>query len=96
MTNILDKLEELVMIGDEKSARSFLAEHINEFPPDVKKKFVFALFMEAVENETKVNELQAQAIDQGLKELKEARKDTQNIDDKLRLLDLKKKINGIK
>lgn len=94
MNTALDKLEELVMIGDEKRARSFLAEHINEFPEEIRKKFVFALFMEAVENETNVNELQTQAIERGLAELKEVRKDAQNIDDKIKLLDLKKKISG--
>lgn len=92
MNTALEKLEELVMIGDEEGARSYLTEHIKEFPLEVRKKFVFALFMEAVENQTAVNNAQIQAIDEGVKELKEIEKDLANLNDKKAILDVKKKI----
>lgn len=96
MNNTLEKLEELIMIGDEQEARAFLIAHINDIPSEIRKKFIFALFMEAVENGAEVNDLQALAIEKGMAELKQAKKETQSIDDKIKLVDLKKKIQGIK
>ena len=94
MNSSLEKLEELIITGDEAAARTYLTDHINDFPADVRKKFIFALFMEAIENDTQVKSAQTQLIADGLVNLKELQKDYKNIEDKQRIVKVQKDIIG--
>ncbi|HVY36020.1 MAG TPA: hypothetical protein VG982_01970 [Candidatus Paceibacterota bacterium] len=51
-TELYNQFKAFVDAGDEKGARAFLAEHINEFPEDIRDNIAFAFFEEAVQNDT--------------------------------------------
>jgi len=92
MTTIIEQLAELVESGDEKEVRTFIIEHINEFPLDVKNDFIFAFLKEAIGLDTKIKELQCQIVEEGASVLKEIRKDKSNLLDKQKILMILEKI----
>ncbi len=66
-TALYNKLVELFEAGDEKAAKSFLAQHVKEFPEDIQKKIIFALFEDALETkvdtDARIAEIQQEGID---------------------------------
>ncbi|MDE2188738.1 MAG: hypothetical protein KGJ35_03370 [Patescibacteria group bacterium] len=48
MQKIIEEFMKLVDGGDEAAAKTFLADHINEFPEDVQKKITAAFFWDAL------------------------------------------------
>ena len=66
-TALYNKLIELFEASDEKAAKSFLAQHVKEFPEDIQKKIVFALFEDALESkadtDARVAEIQQEGLD---------------------------------
>jgi hypothetical protein len=96
MTELAIQLEKLIEVGDEKAVRAFVIEHIKEFPEETRNQIIFAFFTEAMENDTKAKQALAGIIGQGLDELKQINKDLANLGDKKAILDVQKKIQGIK
>ena len=92
MITIIEQLTELIKSGEEKEVRTFVIEHINEFPADAKNEFIFAFLKEAIELDTKIKELQCKAVEQGASALKEIRKDKDNLLDKRKILMVLEKI----
>ena len=82
-------ISDLAKKGDEEALRSFLIEHLTEFPEDTQKKIVFEFFNEALDNkiddETQKIEIQKKGMDL-LKEIGEVEK----------TLDTHKKITNIR
>lgn len=52
VTELYNTFLEFVEKGDEKGARAFLIEHLNDFPQEVKEKIAFGFFEEAVLNDS--------------------------------------------
>lgn len=92
MTDITKKLGELIETGDEASVRSFIIEHINDFPTNLKNEFIFAFLQEAVELDTKIKEAQVALVSEGLGALREIKKEKKNLLDKQRILELMSKM----
>jgi len=88
MTDTIKKLGELIEAGDENSVRSFIIEHINDFPTDLKNEFIFTFLQEAVELDTRIKEAQVAVVSDGLGALKEINKEKKNLLDKQRILEL--------
>lgn len=93
MTEIIQQLQNIISVGDEKAVRQFIVEHIKEFPVQIRNKFIFAFFREAVARETEIKVVQAKMVSEAKPELKELRKIGQNIEEKKRIVELHQKIN---
>ncbi|MDO8512400.1 MAG: hypothetical protein Q7S57_03950 [bacterium] len=93
MSTILEQLSDIVVTGEETTARTFIIEHINEFPVDMKNELIFAFLQEAVEMDTAIKEIQNRAIGEGVEALKEVRKVKSKILDKKRIFEILGKIN---
>ena len=67
ISQLYNKLTELVDSGDEQAVRDFLTTHIKEFPLDVQKKIVFEFFEDALdqklENDTRNAQIQKEGTD---------------------------------
>jgi len=71
ITDLYNKLNELIAAGDEAAARAFLVEHLKEFPEDVRKKIVFEFFAEAVDAKIDADSNKARIQKQGMAALKD-------------------------
>ncbi len=49
--------------GDEDGARAFLIEHLNDFPEEMKNDVAFAFFMDAVNKEAAIAEVQKEGLE---------------------------------
>ena len=78
--------------GTEEGARTFLFEHMNEFPEDLREKVVLALFeeglAEAAANKAAVEEFQRE----GIEIVNELEKGKRILDDKIKVLEFEEKM----
>lgn len=72
---------EFVESGDEPGARAFLAEHINEFPEEVRNEIVLTFFEEALENKAQEIEAIGEVQEAALKELESLDEDEKVLED---------------
>ena len=83
---------EIVNKGTEEEARTFLREHMNELPEDVRKGVMLAFFeegmKEAAANSTVIKEFQQE----GIEIMQELETGKRIIDDKLKVLELEEKM----
>lgn len=94
MTEIIQQLQNLIAIGDDAGARQYAIEHIKEFPEKIRNKIIFMFFQEALEKDTEIKEVQAEALGQASLALKDLEKDKKNIEEKQRIIELHQKISG--
>jgi hypothetical protein len=94
MTELAMQLDKLITDGDERAVRTFVIEHIMEFPKPIRNEIIFAFFAEAMENDIKTKQALSGMINDGLQALKMAHKDAANLQDKKEILNVQKKING--
>ena len=83
---------EIMNKGTEKEARTFLMEHMNELPEDLREKVVLTLFAdglkEAATNHAAVEEFQKE----GIEIMQELETGKRILDDKLKVLELQEKM----
>lgn len=54
---------ELVEKGDEDAARQFLIDHMNDFSEEVRKNIAYAFFVDAINKEAAISELQKAGLE---------------------------------
>ncbi len=95
-TNKISELYKTLMAfvenGDEKGARAYLSEHINELPEDLKKKIMFEFFMEAVDIDVEAGEQKVRLQKEGMSAIKEIDKMTKELNDQKKLIDVRASI----
>ena len=78
--------------GTEEGARTFLLEHMNEFPEDLREKVVLALFedglKEAAANQSVVEDFKQE----GVEIVNELETGKRILDDKLKVMELEEKM----
>ena len=89
---LYDDLNKLVEAGDEKAVRSFLIEHINDFPEEIKKKIVFEFFDEAVSKEVESGEHKATLQKEGMDTLKDIDKAEKTLEDQRKMADVRSEL----
>ena len=85
------QLAEIFQKGDEPSVRQFLIDHIKEFPEDIQESILMLFFEEALGRAN----AQLDIIDmqkQGLERLDFLKKTESMLQDKLKVLELEKKM----
>lgn len=92
MNDFVTNLRQVILESDEKTARAYVIEHINEFPDDLKKEIIFSFVQEALELDTQIKEIQADMATEGAAVLKALRKDKNNLVDKEKIIALLEKI----
>lgn len=85
---LYQQIQTLVAKGEEQEAKAFLIEHLNDFPPELREKIIFAFFYEALEEaseeEKSLEEFRTQTISV-LNEIREAKKEAQQKLDQINL-----------
>ena len=92
ISQLYNKLTELVDGGNEQAVRDFLTEHIKEFPLDVQKKIVFEFFQEALDKKVENVELNTQIQKEGIKEIKDIDNAKSKILDSQKLGDIRQSL----
>jgi hypothetical protein len=91
-----DKLYEefmkIVQSGDEVKAREFLVANLKQFPQETQDKIVMAFFQEAVSKSKEDADLISNFQKQGLQMVDEIEKSKAKLQDRAKMLEVKKKI----
>ena len=86
------QLRDIMDNGTEEGARTFLLEHMNEFPEDLREKVVLALFedglKEAAANQSAVEDFKQE----GVEIANELATGKRILDDKLKVMELQEKM----
>ncbi len=89
MSSLYNKLAELVEAGDESVVRSFLVDHIKEFPEEAQKKIAFEFFENALDAHAESSNQTARIQKEGMDSLKDIEKAENTLKDKQKLSSLR-------
>jgi hypothetical protein len=96
MPNINSLYEEffaLVESGDEAKVREFIVAHFKEFPEDVQDKLTFVFFEEALSANAEDSGVVSDFKNTGLNLLQEMDKVKKDLEDKIKVLDIKSSLD---
>ena len=88
VSELYNTLLGLIKAGDEKAARAFLVEHLNEFPEETQKKIIFEFFSEALDNEVESGTQKTQIQKSGMDLIEEIQKTEKTLSEQKKAVDI--------
>ncbi len=88
-TELYDQFLQIARAGDEEAAKKFLADHLNEFPEETRNEILFAFYEQAVLKQADEVATDVAMKQEGLEALTVLEKAQKDIDNEIRIEELK-------
>ncbi len=93
-SELYDTFYGFVESGDEAGARSFLTEHLAEFPEETRNELISAFLTEAISGEAEVAQARAEIEKEALETVADIKGATKEIENQNRIAQLKEQLGA--